>query len=149
MNPDKLCLISLGSNIGNRVHYIHQAELLISLHPEIQIEKKSSLLETKALEVTNQPDFINSVMKIRTHLAPECLLGVFQNIEFKIGRIKRFEKGPREIDIDLLYFSDFRINTNALTIPHHSLFTRPFIRKLIQEIGEETIYSKIGDLEHA
>ena len=143
------CLVSLGSNIGNRKHYLEQAILLISLHPEIHIEKKSLLIETSPLEVTNQPNFLNSILKIRTHLSPDCLLEIFQGIEFKIGRIKRFEKGPREIDIDILAYSNIRLNTKALTLPHHSLFTRPFIRELIKEIGENKIYSELEEFVYA
>ncbi len=149
MSLSNACLISLGSNIGNKVHYIDQAKLLISLHPEIKIEKESSLIETKPLEVINQPNFVNTVMKIRTHLSPECLLEIFQNIEFKMGRIKRFDKGPREIDIDLLYYSNVRMNTSVLTLPHHSLYTRPFISELINEIGEAKIYSEMEEFVYA
>lgn len=135
--------------MGNKIHYINQAKLLISLHPEIQIVKESSVIETKPLEVINQPDFLNSVMKIRTCLSPECLLEVFQGIEFSIGRIKRYDKGPREIDIDLLYYTNIRMNTCILTLPHHSLFTRPFIRELINEIEEEKIYSCLEENVYA
>ena len=149
MSLNKECLISLGSNIGNRMHYLDQAKLLISIHPEIHIEKESSIIETAPLEVMNQPKFMNSIVKIRTHLAPECLLEVFQDIEFKIGRIKRYDKGPREIDIDILSYANIRLNTDFLTLPHHSLFTRPFIRELIEEIGEEKIYGKIGEYIYA
>lgn len=149
MALNRECLVSLGSNIGNREHYMEQAKLLISLHPEIQIEKESSFKETKPLEVTNQPYFINSVLKIRTHLSPQCLLEIFQGIELKVGRIRRYEKGPREIDIDLLTYSGLRLDSENLTIPHPSLFSRPFIRDLIVEIGEEKIYSEVGGLAYA
>lgn len=143
------CLVSLGSNIGNREHYLEQAELLISLHPEIILEKTSSHIETSPLEVTNQPNFINSIIKIRTHLSPECLLELFQDIEFKIGRIKRFDKGPREIDIDILTYSNLRRNTSFITLPHHSIYSRPFIKELIEEIGESKIYLELEEFAYA
>ncbi len=128
---------------------MEQAKLLISLHPEIQIEKESSFKETSPLEVVNQPNFMNSILKIRTHLSPQCLLEIFQGIESKVGRIKRYEKGPREIDIDLLTYSGFRLNSDSLILPHPSIYSRPFIRDLIIEIGEEKIYSVLGDLMYA
>ena len=56
------------------------------------------------MDFLDQPDFLNQVLEIETELAPLDLLDFTQSIEQKIGRVKRFDKGPREIDIDILLY---------------------------------------------
>ncbi|MCE9499305.1 MAG: 2-amino-4-hydroxy-6-hydroxymethyldihydropteridine diphosphokinase [Leptospira sp.] len=141
MSSNNICFISIGSNIGNKEHYIEQAKFELSIHPGIGILKESVNLFTKALEITNQPDFLNTVIKIRTSLSENDLLETLQGIEFKLGRIRRYDKGPREIDLDILTYGNRVQQSKNLHLPHHSLFTRPFIRKLICGMGEESLYS--------
>ena len=121
MSRPEISFIAFGSNMGNREHFIEQALLELSLHPEIIILKQSSIFETEALEVTSQPDFLNGIVKIRTSLLPLDLLITLQGIELKTGRIKRYDKGPREIDLDILTYENYIMDSEYLKIPHHSL----------------------------
>ncbi|MCB1189785.1 MAG: 2-amino-4-hydroxy-6-hydroxymethyldihydropteridine diphosphokinase [Leptospiraceae bacterium] len=141
-------LISIGSNVGRREIHLQKAISEISYIPQTEILKQSEIINTKALEVTSQPDFLNVIIKILTKLQPYELLETLQNIEVKIGRIRRFDKGPREIDIDILTYSDRIIYTKKLIIPHSSLYTRPFIKELILNIGEESVYSRFDKHEY-
>jgi len=142
--------ISLGSNRGDREHFLNQAILEIQRLPEIQILKSSWVLETEPLENTNQGKFLNQILKLQVTKAftLPSLLQTFQAIESKLGRIKRSWKGPREIDIDILSYESIVMETDFLTLPHHSLFTRPFIRELLQQMGEEELYCYFYEVLH-
>lgn len=100
-----------------------------------KIISKSRILETKALEITDQPDFLNCILLIETNLSPLALLDQLQLIESKLGRIKRYDKGPREIDLDILTYDELVIANDRLTLPHHSIETRPFIKELMNELS--------------
>jgi len=141
MSSSAVAFISLGSNMGEREHYIQQALLEISMHPEMKIIATSETIFTEPLEVTNQPWFFNCITKIRTSLPPLDLLYSLQGMEEKIGRIRRFDKGPREIDLDILAYADTIMNSDDLQLPHHSLFSRPFIRQLLVAMDEENLYN--------
>ena len=123
-------LISIGSNLGNRLQYIESAILEIEKIP-IRILAKSSILETKALDVIDQPNFLNCIVEVETNLEPLELLGVLQLIESKLGRIKRYDKGTREIDLDILTYDELVITNERLTLPHHSIESRPFIKEIL------------------
>jgi 2-amino-4-hydroxy-6-hydroxymethyldihydropteridine diphosphokinase len=123
-------LISIGSNLGDRLFYVESAILEIEKIPT-RILEKSRILETKALEVTDQPDFLNCILLIETALPALELLDQLQLIESKLGRIKRFDKGPREIDLDILTYDALVMNNERLTLPHHSIDSRPFIKALM------------------
>lgn len=126
-------MISIGSNLGNRLLYINQAIKSIENIPS-KIISQSRILETKALEITNQPDFLNCILFIETALPPLDLLNILQQIETKIGRVKRYDKGPREIDLDILNYDDLVMDNERLTLPHHSIITRPFIKELMNDL---------------
>lgn len=126
-------LISIGSNLGERQKYIESAIEEIKKIPS-RILAKSKILETKALDVTDQPDFLNCIIEIETALEPLLLLETLQQIEIKIGRIKRYNKGPREIDLDILTYDELVMANDKLTLPHHSIKTRPFIKELMSEL---------------
>jgi len=126
-------LISIGSNLGERQTYIESAIQEIEKIPS-RILAKSKILETKALDVTDQPDFLNCIIAIETTLEPLILLETLQQIERNLGRIKRFDKGPREIDLDILTYDNLVMANDKLTLPHHSIQTRPFIKELMSEL---------------
>jgi 2-amino-4-hydroxy-6-hydroxymethyldihydropteridine diphosphokinase len=142
--------LSLGSNIGDRVHYMEQAVLEISRLPEVRIMSQSSILETAPLDNVNQPAFLNQILKIHvsSSFTLPCLLDSLLAIEDKLGRKRRSWKGPREIDIDILSYEAVVMETDFLVLPHHSLFTRPFIKQLLSEMAELDVYSLFEESLH-
>jgi 2-amino-4-hydroxy-6-hydroxymethyldihydropteridine diphosphokinase len=129
-------LIALGSNLGNRNQFIESAIQKISEISGTTILKKSRIIETKALEFIDQDDFLNCIILVKTSLNEFALLENLQDIEKLLGRILRFEKGPREIDLDILSFNSLQLLSATLTLPHPAIYTRPFLKQLLLEIEE-------------
>lgn len=127
--------LSLGTNLGNREYFLQQAREYLHNPPNIYILKESKILNTPAMDFQDQPDFLNQVLEVETIFKPLELLDFIQDVEKKIGRVRRFDKGPREIDIDILLYGEEEWNTSRLTIPHHSIQSRPFIEKLLVSIS--------------
>ena len=76
-----IAYLSLGSNVGDRESFLRRALHQLADHPEIRIEKVSSLYETDPVGYTEQPPFLNAVAKIKTTLPPDALLRLCQSIE--------------------------------------------------------------------
>ncbi|EMR04809.1 Bifunctional folate synthesis protein [Cesiribacter andamanensis AMV16] len=115
----------LGSNLGDRMATLEKANSLLEqqLGP---LCASSSLYETAAWGMENQADFLNQVVEIQSHLAPEALLKACLNIEAQLGRRRQQKWGPRTLDLDILYYGDLILNTPALTLPHPQLHLRRF-----------------------
>ncbi|MGH9628324.1 MAG: 2-amino-4-hydroxy-6-hydroxymethyldihydropteridine diphosphokinase [Bryobacteraceae bacterium] len=132
----KIIYLSLGSNIGNREEALQQA--LRHLHAaDLQIRRISSVYETKPVDFTSQPWFLNLVAEAETSLFPIRLLQRTQNVERKMGRKRLGYKGPRVIDIDILLYGGFRVNTARLDIPHPRLTERRFVLEPLVELVPE------------
>lgn len=125
--------LSLGSNVGDRLAHICKAEQLIRrLGP---ITGYSALYRTDPLLYSQQPDFLNCAVRIRTTLAPLELLSRTQAIEQEIGRAKsEIPKGPREIDIDISIYGDLEMSSQELTLPHPGVTERDFVLRTLLDI---------------
>ena len=118
--------LALGSNLGDREALLIEAIVRLSKEG-VETVRRSGIIETAPAYVLDQPDFLNMVIEARTeHFAFE-LLNRTQRVERAMGRQKTIGKGPRNIDIDILYFGGLILTTPHLTIPHPLIHERPFV----------------------
>ncbi|NQZ77818.1 MAG: 2-amino-4-hydroxy-6-hydroxymethyldihydropteridine diphosphokinase [Ekhidna sp.] len=117
--------ILLGSNIGNRLEYLREAEKLLT-QEEIQVIDESTIYETEPWGKSNQDWFLNVVLQLETSASPTKLLKTLLETEEKLGRIRKEKWGERSIDIDLLYYHDEIVSEEHLTVPHPEIPSRKF-----------------------
>ncbi len=125
--------LALGSNVGNKEEHLRDAIHL--LRGKIHQTVVAPFYTTKPLYYTDQDTFINTVISGNTLLTPEALLLFTQEVEKKIGRIARFNNGPRELDIDILFYGDEIINSQHLIVPHPKLYERDFVLQPLADIA--------------
>jgi 2-amino-4-hydroxy-6-hydroxymethyldihydropteridine diphosphokinase len=130
---------SLGSNIGDKLNHIELAIQELALHTG-EISKKSSLYATEPWGKTNQEDFLNQIVAIKTGLTPENLLKKILTIEIQLGRIRNKRNDPRTIDIDILMYNDLVIATNELIVPHPRMHLRNFVLIPMTEIAPAIVH---------
>ena len=117
--------LGLGSNRGDRIYFLEQS--IQHLKEIITIEQLSSVYLSSPLFYLEQPDFYNIVLIGSTRLDPYVLLYHCQKIEKQLGRKKYIDKGPRNIDIDIIFYNNQIIDNNELTIPHPDYKNRLFV----------------------
>jgi 2-amino-4-hydroxy-6-hydroxymethyldihydropteridine diphosphokinase len=122
----KSIYLSLGSNIGNRFDYISSAIDKIKAL-KLDVVSVSKLYETSPQGYIEQSDFLNCCMLIKTDLEPEYLLELLQAVELELDRTRLIKWGPRTIDIDIIWVSDFECCTESLILPHPRAFERAFV----------------------
>ena len=99
----------------------------------------SSVYETAPQgEVTDQPDFLNACLRIRTDLDPEALLDACKEVESELGRAPGgVRHGPRPIDVDVLLLDDVEHRSERLTLPHPEVGIRRFVLEPLLELDPE------------
>lgn len=126
--------LSLGSNQGDRLALLREAEARLAAMPDIRVVARSSVYETASVGRVDQPWFLNRVLAIKTTLDPHALLDVTQQVEASLGRTRPVRWGPRTIDIDLLLYEGETVASERLTIPHPELANRRFVLLPLAEI---------------
>jgi 2-amino-4-hydroxy-6-hydroxymethyldihydropteridine diphosphokinase len=129
--------IGLGSNLGDRAYYLHRALFEIKKSPYIMIRKYSSVYETEPVGNKAQPPFLNMVAELESSLVPQDLLSRFKEIEKILGRTHAEHWGPREIDLDILYYDNKVFHDENLQIPHPEIINRRFVLIPMKEIAGE------------
>lgn len=129
----------LGSNLGDRASNLQKAIAFIDLHIGVVL-KKSSVYETKPWGKSDQPDFLNLALIIKSLLSSEQILNHALLIEQKMGRNRKEKWGARLIDIDLLYVRNEIVNTANLTLPHPGITGRRFVLEPLVEIAPDFIH---------
>ena len=135
--PDgKLIYLSLGSNLGDRAANLESA---IAALPEIGVRvlRRSALYETEPVDFLAQPWFLNCVVEAETSLPPELLLAALQGIERQMGSRKLVARGPRLIDLDVLFYDSAVLRTAEIEIPHPRMAERRFVLVPLAELAPE------------
>ena len=135
--------IALGSNLGDRLANLEAA--IATLAPAVSVTARSAIYETAPMYVTDQPAFLNMVVRGETDLAPEPLLAHLKGIEAALGRRRggvRF--GPREVDLDILLYGDAVLTAAALDIPHPRMAERAFVLRPLADVAAEVRHPVLG-----
>jgi 2-amino-4-hydroxy-6-hydroxymethyldihydropteridine diphosphokinase len=78
----------------------------------------------------DQPDFVNSVILIKTENDMAAAKSLLKDIEKRLGRVRTENKsGPRNIDLDIVVWNG--------TVVDDDVYTRDFLRQLIIEVLPE------------
>jgi 2-amino-4-hydroxy-6-hydroxymethyldihydropteridine diphosphokinase len=131
--------IGLGSNVGDRLHHLQRAVKALGELPGTSVKKLSAVYETEPVGLKDQPTFLNAVVEIETTLEVKALYAAVKEIERAVGRVPRQRWGPREIDLDLLYYNDVVLSDSELSIPHPEVSSRRFVLIPLAEIAPEFI----------
>lgn len=124
----------LGGNIGERFQNLVAARLQI--YEQIgQIVEASSIYETQAWGVSQQPAFLNQALKVITDLEAHEILKKIHSIEQSLGRVRFNKWSERTIDIDILFYDDQAICSEELVVPHLHLHERRFVLMPLLEIA--------------
>lgn len=130
--------LSLGTNLGDRLKNLHTA--ITRLPPKVILRFHSSIYETEPWGYSDQPAFLNQILKTETALEPLALLDFLKTIETTMGRQETFLFGPRLIDLDILFYDDLVMETPKLTIPHPRIAERAFILVPLAEIAPDLLH---------
>jgi 2-amino-4-hydroxy-6-hydroxymethyldihydropteridine diphosphokinase len=132
----KRIYLSLGSNIGDRESNLRTAvEHLAS--QDVRVLHTSRIYETEPVDYINQAWFLNQVVEAETALFPMQLLTRIARVERELGRVRRVPKGPRTIDIDILFYAAAIVETVRLEIPHPRIAERRFVLAPLAELAPD------------
>ena len=105
----------------------------------------SGLYESDPMYIVDQTPFINGVLLAETSLAPSELLASLKSIETKLGRIQREQNGPREIDLDIIWYEGYNSKAGETPqIPHPRAHERRFVLEPLNEIAPELLLQGYG-----
>ncbi|MBR4118957.1 MAG: 2-amino-4-hydroxy-6-hydroxymethyldihydropteridine diphosphokinase [Bacteroidales bacterium] len=138
--------LSLGSNLGDREHFIDCA--ICEIDKRIgEVTNISSKYETEPWGFISKNKFINVAVEVKTQLSASEVSVIVHKIEDELGRKRDINSTgyeDRVIDIDILLFDDIISNDELLTLPHPKMHLREFVIVPLREIAPEIIHPVLG-----
>jgi 2-amino-4-hydroxy-6-hydroxymethyldihydropteridine diphosphokinase len=150
MRPIRPAVLSLGSNVGDRVANLQGAIDSLADTPEVHVVAVSSVYETEPIDAPDgSPDFLNAILLADTTLSIAMLLDRAQAVESAFGRERGEPNAPRTLDIDLIVVGDRISDSEDLTLPHPRAHERAFVLVPWHEIDSKAVIpgkGKVADL---
>ncbi|MFZ0456112.1 MAG: 2-amino-4-hydroxy-6-hydroxymethyldihydropteridine diphosphokinase [Ignavibacteriaceae bacterium] len=143
-NLQNTVYIALGSNKGNKLDYLTKAIEEINNRNDCSVISVSSVYETKPFGNINQEDFYNCTAEIKTSISIIEFFHLLKNIEKQLGRKKTERWGPREIDLDLLFFNNEIYSDDKLKVPHEGIVYRDFVLVPLCEIAPNFFHPELN-----
>jgi 2-amino-4-hydroxy-6-hydroxymethyldihydropteridine diphosphokinase len=143
MPVGSLIYLSLGSNLGDRAANLERAIVALP-QAGVRALRRSSFYETEPVDFLAQPWFLNCVVEGETSVMPRQLLRALQAIERTFGRKKRIARGPRVIDLDVLFYGARVIRTPEVEIPHPRMHKRRFVLAPLAELAPDLRHPVLG-----
>ena len=134
--------LAFGTNLGDRTENLRAA--IASLPPAVFVREYSAIYQTPPWGVTDQPAFLNMVMRGETALEPYALLQHLKHLETELGRLPGIRWGPRLIDIDILLYDELVRQIHGLSIPHPYLHERAFVLVPLADLAPELVHPVLG-----
>jgi len=129
--------ITLGSNLGDRRSNLIDA--ISQLRQKVKVEQLSSVYETEPAYLTDQPRYLNMVLRGVTALSPSELARFLNNLEQRMCRQQADKFGPRPIGLDVAAYGDRLIDESGLAIPPKGIAERTFVLTPLAEIAPDLV----------
>lgn len=129
MRPIRRAVLSLGSNLGERLENLQGAVRALADTPDVWVTGVSPVYETEPVGAPEGSGrFLNAVVLADTTLAAARLLERALAIEDAFGRERgELANAPRTLDIDLIAVGDRRSEEERLRLPHPRAAERAFV----------------------
>ena len=148
-NP-KRAVLSLGSNLGNRLETLQGAIDALEDTPGVRVKAVSPVYETEpwGVEPGSQPTYFNAVVVLKTTLPPSSLLERAHAVEEAFHRVREERWGARTIDVDIVAYADVHSEDPELTLPHPRAHERAFVLAPWHDVDPEAQLPGHGPVAH-
>jgi len=126
-------IIAIGSNIDDPLENLKKARELLS--SKFDLIAESRVYKSAAVDYEAQPDFFNQVLEFKIpDLTPDVVMTWLLEAEKSMGRVRDISRGPRTIDMDIVFWGLETHHTKLVEIPHPRWMERSFVIRPVQEL---------------
>jgi len=116
--------LGVGGNIGDLPRRLEKLNNFFKRSVFCDLIQTGPILKNPPFGYTDQDDFYNTVIMVKTNLQPREFLKYVLEVERKFRRKRSFANAPRTLDIDIIFFENRKIKSEGLTLPHPDWMNR-------------------------
>ena len=107
---------------------------------DVRVEAQSSWYETAPVPISDQPWFLNGVLRVTTSLSASELLSSLHEIESNFGRVRKMRNEARILDLDLIDYEGVVSEDSSLQCPHPRMHQRAFVLLPLQDVAADWVH---------
>ncbi|HYL32070.1 MAG TPA: 2-amino-4-hydroxy-6-hydroxymethyldihydropteridine diphosphokinase [Stellaceae bacterium] len=133
----RMIFIALGANLPSNIgppRATLEAALRSLAQEGGEIVAQSRFYKSSPVPKSDQPDYLNAVVAIKSDLDPTALLSVLSAIETRFGRQRGERNAARSLDLDLIAYDEL-IRDVAPVLPHPRMHERAFVLLPLADIA--------------
>ena len=132
--------VGLGANLPSPRHGPPKMTLTAAMESlaahGLRTTARSRFFESAPVPMSDQPWYVNAVIRVATALEPAPLLAVLNRVEDEFGRVRGEPNAPRIIDLDIIAYGDRVARGNEIPLlPHPRMQSRGFVLLPLREIA--------------
>ncbi len=112
------CVVGIGGNIGDVCRRFNHLIFALKRFVGVDVMQSSVIVKNPPFGFTEQKDFYNAVLELRTSMQAHRFLNFLLRLEKRFGRKRSFANAPRTLDLDIIFFDNRVIDTEKLSVPH-------------------------------
>ncbi len=132
--------VGIGANLGDREKTLRLSVEQLHARPDVRVVGASPVYESAPVGVTDQPEFLNAVLKVETRLSARDFLDWLLHVEKQFGRVREKKWGPRTLDLDILLFDQQVIDEPGLQVPHPYMLKRGFVMAPLFDLAPQAVH---------
>ncbi len=105
---------------------------------------RSRWFSSAPIPPSDQPRFINGVLRLEGEIAPERLLAALQAMERAAGRVRGLADGPRTLDLDIIDMDGMVRNGPDPVLPHPRAHLRAFVLLPLRDVWPSWTHPTLG-----
>lgn len=146
MHPIRRAVLSLGSNLGERMASLQGAVAALADTPDAWVTAVSPVYETEPVDAPEgSPRYLNAVVLLDTTMPAHRLLDRAMAIESAFDRERSgVVNEPRTLDVDLIVVGDRRSDTDDLRLPHPRAGERAFVLQPWHDLEPDAVLPDAG-----
>ena len=111
----------------------------------LAIGARSSWYESAPVPASDQPWFVNAVVRLDRAPEPAPLLEILHELERELGRVRSIRNAPRAVDLDLIDAEGHvHADDSWPLLPHPRLHERAFVLMPLKEIAPDWRHPRCG-----
>jgi len=127
--------VGIGGNVGDVKRRFEHLFIYLKKDKRVELVRTSLILKNPPFGFTDQDDFFNSIIVLRTSMQPVSFLDYLMRLEKKFARKRSFANAPRTLDLDIIFFDNRVVNLPKLQIPHKEWFKRESVLIPLMDIN--------------
>ena len=144
-----MILVAIGANLPDRdgrspLAICRDAVEALRALPGLRLAAVSPFYRTAPVPPSDQPDYVNAIVRLDGAAVPAELLARLQAIVARAGRVRGVANAARTLDLDMIELNGLVRDAPDPVLPHPRAHLRGFVLYPLRDVAPDWVHPRLG-----